>query len=74
MAHSLSRKRLGAVVALGVVGAIGVALSALATATLVLAVLVALIVAEIVAGVRRRARGVPSPIAQVEQLTVVRDD
>jgi low temperature requirement protein LtrA len=74
MAHSLSTKRLGAALALGVVGAIGVALPALATAALALAVLVVLIAAELVAGVRRRARGAPSPIEQVEQLTVGRDD
>jgi hypothetical protein len=39
----------------------------MATATLVLAILVALIAAEVVAGVRRRARGMPSPLEQVQQ-------
>ena len=39
---------------------------ALATATLVLAILIALIVAELVAGSRRRARGLPSPIEQLQ--------
>ena len=43
-------------------------LPALATAALALAVLVALIVAELVSGRRRRARGLPSPIEQLEQL------
>ena len=68
MAGSLSWKRLSAALALCVVGAIGAVLPALATAALALAVLVALIVAELVAGRRRRARGLPSPIEQLEQL------
>ena len=68
MAGSLSWKRLGAALALCVVGAIGAVLPAIATAALALAVLVALIVAELVAGRRRRARGLPSPIEQLEQL------
>jgi low temperature requirement protein LtrA len=67
MAHTLSGKRLTAALALCVVGAIGAFIPALATATLVLAVLVALIVAEIVAAARRHARGLPSPVEQVEQ-------
>jgi low temperature requirement protein LtrA len=69
MARSLSTKRLGAAVAVCVAGAIGAVLPALATATLVLAVLVGLIVAEVVAGLRRRARGAPSPIEQLRQQT-----
>ena len=68
MAGSLSWKRLSAALALCVVGAIGAVLPAIATAALALAVLVALIVAELVAGRRRRARGLPSPIEQLEQL------
>ena len=68
MAGSLSWKRLSAALALCVVGAIGAVLPALATAAFALAVLVALIVAELVAGRRRRARGLPSPIEQLEQL------
>ena len=67
MAGSLSWKRLGAALALCAVGAIGAVLPALATAALALAVLVALIVAELVSGLRRRARGLPSPIEQLEQ-------
>jgi low temperature requirement protein LtrA len=67
MAHSLSGKRLTAALALCAVGAIGAFIPALATATLVLAVLVALIVAEIVAGSRRRAQGLPSPIEQLQE-------
>jgi hypothetical protein len=67
MAHSLSGKRLTAAVALCAAGALGAVMPALATATLVLAILIALIAAEIVAGSRRRARGLPSPIEQVEQ-------
>jgi low temperature requirement protein LtrA len=66
MAGSVSRKRLFAALAMGLVGALGIVLPALATATLVLAVLVALIVAEIVSGQRRRARGIPSPIEQLQ--------
>jgi low temperature requirement protein LtrA len=67
MAHTLSGKRLTAALMLCVVGAIGAFIPALATATLVLVVLVGLIVAEIVAGMRRRARGLPTPVEQVEQ-------
>jgi low temperature requirement protein LtrA len=67
MAHSLSGKRLTAALALCVVGAVGAFIPALATSALVLAVLVALIVAEIVAGIRRHARGLPTPVEQVEQ-------
>jgi low temperature requirement protein LtrA len=67
MARSLSRKRLGATAAIGVAGAIGAYVPALATAALVLAVLVMLIAAEIISGVRRRARGLPSPLEQVGQ-------
>ena len=61
MAGSLSWKRLGAALALCVVGAIGAVLPALATAALALAVLVALIVAELVAGLRRRGARAAEP-------------
>jgi low temperature requirement protein LtrA len=67
MAGTLSGKRLGAAAALCAVGAVGVVLPALATAALALGVLVALIVAELVSGARRRARGLPSPLEQLEQ-------
>jgi low temperature requirement protein LtrA len=67
MAGSLSVKRLSAAAALCIVGAIGAVLPALATAALALAVLVALIAAELVAGLRRQARGLPSPIEQLER-------
>ena len=62
LAGSLSRKRLAAAAASCAAGALGTVLSALATATLVLGILVALIGAEIAAGLRRRARGEPSPL------------
>jgi low temperature requirement protein LtrA len=67
MAHSLSGKRLAAALALCAAGAIGSVLPALATATLVLAILIALIVTENVAGSRRRARGLPSPLEQLQE-------
>jgi low temperature requirement protein LtrA len=67
MAGSVSRKRLGAAVACCAVGVLGLVLSALATAALVLAVLVALIVAEQVAGIRRRARGEASPLERLSR-------
>ena len=67
MARSLSVKRLTAALALCAAGAIGSVMPALATATLVLAILIALIVAEIIAGSRRRAQGLPSPIEQVQE-------
>ena len=67
MARTLSVKRLTAALALCAAGVIGSVVPALATATLVLAILIALIVAETVAGSRRRAQGLPSPIEQVQQ-------
>jgi hypothetical protein len=67
MAGTLSRKRLVAALACCAVGALGLVLSALSTATLVLVVLVILIVVEMVAGLRRRARGEPSPLELVTQ-------
>jgi low temperature requirement protein LtrA len=67
IAGSLSRKRLAAALACCAVGVLGVVLSALATAALVLGVLVVLIAAELVAGIRRRARGEPSPLELVGQ-------
>jgi low temperature requirement protein LtrA len=65
MTGTLSRRRLVATVAVGAVGAVGAVLPALATASLILAVLVALILWELVAGLRRQARGEPSPLELV---------
>jgi low temperature requirement protein LtrA len=67
MAGTLSGRRLTAAIAVCVAGAIGAVLPALATAAIVLAVLLALIAAELVAGRRRRAQGVPSPIEQLQR-------
>jgi low temperature requirement protein LtrA len=66
MAGTLSRKRLAAALACCVAGAVGLVLSALATATLVFGVLVVLIVAERIAGIRRQRRGEPSPLERLE--------
>jgi low temperature requirement protein LtrA len=66
MAGTLSRKRLVAALACCAVGALGLVLSALATATLVLVVLVTLIAVEMVAGIRRQRRGEPSPLERLE--------
>jgi low temperature requirement protein LtrA len=56
MAGSLSRKRLGTALALVALAVVGAVLPALVLGTAVLAALVALIVAEILTGPRRRAR------------------
>lgn len=66
MAASLSGKRLGAALAIGAAGAIGAALPALATAGLVLAILVGLITWEQVAAFRSRSRGEPTPMERLE--------
>jgi len=55
MAGSVSGKRLSAVLAIGVCGALGTVLPALLVATLITAMLVVLIAAETVAARRRRA-------------------
>ncbi len=65
MAGTLSVKRLCAAGAVGVAGALGAWLPALETASLVLAVLVALIVSELRSGQQRRAQGLPSPLEQL---------
>ncbi|WP_028067738.1 low temperature requirement protein A [Solirubrobacter soli] len=62
MAGTLSRKRLAGAVACLLAGLIGTAISALALGLLIVAIMVAVIAAEIVAGSRRRARGEPSPL------------
>jgi low temperature requirement protein LtrA len=65
MAGSLSRKRLAGALACVVVGLLGTVVPALAVAMLLVAVLVAVIGAERVAGVRRAARGEPSPLERL---------
>ncbi len=65
MTGSVSVKRLAAAVACACAGVLGLWLDAIWVATVVLAILVALIVWEQVAGARRRARGEPSPIERL---------
>jgi low temperature requirement protein LtrA len=74
MASSLSGKRLGAALACCAAGGVGVVLPALATAALVLAILVVLIAAEMLSGSRRRSRGEPSPLEKLEQAAVTAQD
>jgi low temperature requirement protein LtrA len=66
MAGSWSPRRLVALAAVLAAGVLGLVLPALATATIVLAVLVALIVSETLAGQRRRRRGEPTPLQRLE--------
>ncbi|MBB4661315.1 low temperature requirement protein A [Conexibacter arvalis] len=66
MAGSLSRKRLGGALACLLAGLLGRDLDGLALAALVLAIVVAVIVAEQVTGRRRRARGEPSPLERLD--------
>ena len=66
MAGSLSRKRLGGALACVAVGLLGTVAPALAVAALLVAMLVAIIGSEHAAGRRRRQRGEPSPLQQVE--------
>ena len=66
LAGSVSWKRLGGALACLAVGALGTFLPALAVASLVAAVLIAVIVAERVAALRRRARGEPSPLERLQ--------
>ncbi|HTE63681.1 MAG TPA: low temperature requirement protein A [Solirubrobacteraceae bacterium] len=66
MAGSISWKRLGGALACVAAGAVGLVAPALVLATLVTAILIAVIAAEQVAGVRRRARGEPSPMEALE--------
>jgi low temperature requirement protein LtrA len=66
MTGTPSLKRLAAALAICAVGALGAALPALATASLIVAVLVALIAWETLAALRRQARGEPSPIERLE--------
>ncbi len=69
MAGSMSGKRAAAAAAIAGCGVLGLALPALAVGALMAGVLVALIVAETAAAHRRRARGLPSPIERLEQMT-----
>jgi low temperature requirement protein LtrA len=62
MAGSVSEKRVTATIALVVAGLLGTLMPALACAALILGVLVALIVAELVSGLRRQRRGEPGPL------------
>jgi hypothetical protein len=62
----VSWKRLGGAAACLVAGALGAVLPGLAVAALVTAVLIAVIVAERVAALRRRARGEPSPLERLQ--------
>jgi low temperature requirement protein LtrA len=66
LAGSVSWKRLAGAVACVVAAGLGMFVPGLAVAALVTAVLVAVIVAEHVAAARRRTRGEPSPLEQLE--------
>jgi low temperature requirement protein LtrA len=66
MAGSWSGKRVAAMLGLCAAGCAGLLLPALATGVAVLAILVALIVGEAVAGMRRRRRREPSPLEALE--------
>lgn len=69
MAGSMSGKRAAAALGIVACGVLGLALPALAIAAMMVAILVALIAAETVSGHRRRARGLPSPIERLEQMS-----
>ena len=66
MAGSIAWKRVTGAVACLSVGVVGFVLPALAVAALLVGVLVAVIGAEQLAATRRRARGEPSPLEQLE--------
>ena len=66
MTGSLGGRRFAGALACLAVGAIGTFASALVVAALLLAVLVAVIVGDYVAAARRRARGEPSPLERLE--------
>ena len=65
MSGTLATRRLLGAAACVVIGLVGSALSALVVATLLLAVLVAVIVGDQLAGVHRRQRGEPSPLDRI---------
>jgi low temperature requirement protein LtrA len=66
MAHSLSRKRVAAAIALLLAGVLGLVMPTLACASLILGILVALIVAELVSGRRRQRAGQLGPLEALE--------
>jgi low temperature requirement protein LtrA len=66
MAGSLSGKRLAGALACVAVGGVGAFAPALVVAGLLVAVLVAVIAAEHIAGARRSARGEPTPLERLE--------
>ncbi len=66
MAGSISWKRLAGAVACAALGVVGTAITALALASLVVAVLIGVIVAERIADRRREQRGEPSPLERLE--------
>ena len=66
MSGTLATRRLAGAIACVVIGLAGGGISALAVAALLLAVLVAVIVSDQVAGVHRRRRGEPSPLERLE--------
>jgi low temperature requirement protein LtrA len=66
MAGTISRKRLGGAIACVAAGALGPVVPGLVLATVVTAILVAVIASEQVAAHRRRARGEPSPLEALE--------
>src|SRR5918992_17354 len=66
LAGSVSWKRLGGALACLAAGALGAFLPGLAVASLVTVVLIAVIVSERVAALRRQARGEPSPLDRLQ--------
>ncbi len=66
MAGSISGKRLAGAIACVVVGIVGAFIPALVVAAMIVAVLAAVITSEYIAGHRRRNRGEPSPMQQLE--------
>jgi low temperature requirement protein LtrA len=70
MAGSISWKRLGGALACIAVGGVGAFAPALVVGALLVAVLVAVIAAEHIAGARRRARGEPTPLERLEASAV----
>ena len=66
MAGSVSWKRFGGAFACVAVGGVGAFAPGLVVAALVLAILIAVIGAETVSGARRRRRGQPSPLEQLD--------
>jgi low temperature requirement protein LtrA len=66
MAGSISWRRLAGAIACAALGVVGTAITALALASLVVAVLIGVIVAERIANRRREQRGEPSPLERLE--------